>query len=462
MDDGEVSLSGEFSEESSFSGISPVRNVPTAQPLSDQLQLDLCELDLNGKRLELDLKDVEINIETASRAKEREPEPIPIFSCIYCTNEYLVFSHASNKLLATKYEHLAFLKDSLQKSPDDLLSLSEVRATPQPEFKATKAGKCKLSKSGTSISNMKRYQRYLTNKESKLNQIKSKLKPLLNNSTKDPPTQHVPDKNMHWMLQRFYLSRKNRPKLSFLIEQSISLAPNPPQRSFQKQIPLLASNKCFKSSCLQSLEASLASSKPLEDLNFSVTVHDIYVPVFDASLSGELILEEVGKKEVKPLGEIDCGRHKQSSSISSVNLLINSKKPPLQMNVLRKKCHSKVPKKSLEQKTQRVLAKTMKDEPEIEIERIKESSNCRSLIAKNRDGVPIQIMITSVIERRKPRTSIGKVKRTDFNNTQRVSLQGGKKAESRAEVPRHLKSDVISPKNGLPFKSSRANYNKPA
>jgi hypothetical protein len=430
---------------------------------------------VNLKKLEVKAMNNEVII------RFKEPEPIPIFSCLYCTNEHLVFSHMGNTLLAKKYEGL--LRESFKKAEEDLLSLSEVQPVERHEFEGARMGNPKLSKSGTNISNMKRYQRYLTNKESKLNQIKSKLELVLNDTIKIPCTQHVADKNSYWILQKFYLSRKNRPKLSFLIERSVSITGNAPQRSFQKKEPSGNSNVCFKSSCVQSFEGSLASNKPTEDLNFSISEHNIYSPTFDLenSLDHSFIEEELEKtraltikprsdevknvpvlsfkkeeqvksKEASRASYGEVTKHKQSYSISS--LLNSNKKPPLQSNTLRRKYYSKVPKKMPEQKTQRVLIKTIKDESGVEIERIKEYNNCRSLIAKNKDGVSIQIMITSVIERRKPRTS-NKPKHIGFNNTQKISLLDSKKLESRSNVPRYLQSDLFSPKNHLHMKTYR-------
>eukprot|EP01022_Parablepharisma_sp_SALTPOND_P032982 TRINITY_DN87991_c1_g1_i1.p1 TRINITY_DN87991_c1_g1~~TRINITY_DN87991_c1_g1_i1.p1 ORF type:complete len:657 (+),score=26.99 TRINITY_DN87991_c1_g1_i1:219-2189(+) len=58
----------------------------------------------SGSHLHVFKKDLRTDqAEFQKSSKTKEPEPLPIFSCIYCVREFLVFTNLSNRMLAKKY-----------------------------------------------------------------------------------------------------------------------------------------------------------------------------------------------------------------------------------------------------------------------------------------------------------------------------------------------------------------------
>ena len=108
MDDLDLSLSKDFPPDRSTSEISAINDES-----SDHLDIPDLSPGFDIRSSVIVSKGSQKNVRALLKFKE--PEPIPIFSCIYCTREYLVFCHISENLFSRKYVIQARIDDLIRK-----------------------------------------------------------------------------------------------------------------------------------------------------------------------------------------------------------------------------------------------------------------------------------------------------------------------------------------------------------
>lgn len=180
------------------------------------------------------------NIKGDSRA--REPEPVPVFSCIYCVNEFLVFSGLSHRLLAKKYT-----------AP--LPSVQPSAAGHQIEVPADTAPKDPLV-------------------EALAAQSQSVYVPTISEESV----------SLRWVLRKYYIAKKNR-----VTSSDCALSPTLQQHSTKKSLFDLSprvedgnnSNKPYIN--IDNAMAPEDHGIMLENTSFSSSEHDIYSPAFSSS-----------------------------------------------------------------------------------------------------------------------------------------------------------------------------------
>ncbi len=291
----------------------------------------------------------------------REPEPVPLFSCIYCAREYLVFTRFSNKLLSTKYQRCPFDPELLLARLDPPLGSNTAsilgpghnwRDEKQISFgmsgeldiawpsKQSEAGEQRPSLVDLQLlANMEAAKLECSNNQQgaqpEIREEKGGAAPGFGETVRIYAQRfYVPaiagrSRELHWIMQKFYISRKSKEKAganTLLFDKSASSynacslrsgIVNKNTQSVVKKAEILPMGLSVDFGVQKRRNESFGfgfeERKPpakidLSDLSFSSSEHDIYHPNFDSeseSSDGEFIAEALSRSAALKLSRTE-------------------------------------------------------------------------------------------------------------------------------------------------------------
>ncbi len=240
----------------------------------------------------------------ASSGRKSEPEPVPIFSCIYCVKEFLVFTNLSNRILSHKYarprcanihssqptdnatksqrksESLSFGNEKSQERPraltalgGDRSSISELRLPAAPEPKDI-----------ASLTREEAVQRLGELAAARVQGV-TVVVPLLSEGSA----------SLRWLLHKYYIAKKDRVTKGATTFYDKSLSSNTNLRSSMTRQQSVKMSEL--DGVTQSVETRFINLENGDDImpdtnkhaadwehtSFSSSEHDIYAPSFDSS-----------------------------------------------------------------------------------------------------------------------------------------------------------------------------------